>query len=88
MQLKDLFGQPGEGIHSLSFPETAVVDWIATIILVLIIAGIITHFKKLDFGLSFLYTFLAIIPVFMLIHLIFGVKTRLNMWISDNISIQ
>jgi hypothetical protein len=85
MAIKDIFGKPGEGVHKLSFPETAVVDWVMTLILVLIIAGIISHFKKLHFGLAFLYTFLSIIPIFIFIHWIFGVNTRLNVWIGKNI---
>jgi hypothetical protein len=82
MEIKDIFGKPREGVHKLSFPETAVVDWVVTVILVLIIAGIISHFKKLHFGLAFLYTFLSIIPIFIFIHWIFGVNTRLNVWIA------
>jgi len=85
MHLKDLLGKPNKGVHRISFPETAVVDWALTIALCLIIAGVITHVTKLVFGLSFLYTFLAIIPVFILIHWLFGVKTRLNVWIGKNI---
>lgn len=85
MVVKDIFGKPREGVHKLSFPETAVVDWVMTLILVLIIAGIISHFKKLHFGLAFLYTFVSIIPIFIFIHWIFGVNTRLNVWIGKNI---
>ena len=88
LQVKDLFGKPEKGIHKWSFPRTGIIDWLITLLLVLVIAGIITGTTKIsdnkehDFGLAFLYTSLAIIPVFVAIHWVLGVKTRGNVWLG------
>jgi hypothetical protein len=92
MKIKDVKAnsifKPGEGIHAWSFPQTSIIDWFFTLCLVLIIAGIITGTTNMtgrteyNFGLAFLYTSLAIIPVFIFIHWIFGIKTRGNVWLG------
>jgi len=67
---KDIFGKPGEGLHSYRIFNIAIVDVIFTIIG----AYIISKFFKFDFAIILISLFLLSI----IIHQAFGVKTTLT----------
>lgn len=68
--LKDVFGKPGEGIHSYRFFGIAIVDFGLT----LLVAFLISYFFNLSFiTISFILFLLGII-----LHRLFCVRTTID----------
>lgn len=65
---RDIFGAPRTGVHSYRFLDTAVVDYVVTIVL----AAIFTKVTKVPFVLSTILMFVLGI----LFHMLFGVNTN------------
>jgi len=76
---KDIFGKPGEGLHSYRIFNIAIVDVIFTIIG----AYIISKFFKFDFAIILISLFLLSI----IIHQAFGVKTTLTSFFNLKIEL-
>ena len=70
---KNMFGQPGKGVHSYRIFNIAVVDVLATVI----VAFIISRSFKQPFGYTLLFLFL--LGIFL--HKIFCVKTTVDKFI-------
>ena len=66
-QYRDIFGRPGQGAHSYRFLGFAIVDTIATILLVIIVSYL--------FGLKFIKTLLIFFAIGQLLHIVFCVNT-------------
>ena len=67
-QFKDVFGVPGQGVHKHRFLNAAIVDYIGTIFL----AIILSKFTKIPFVLSTIIMFILGI----VLHVLFGVNTE------------
>ena len=65
---KDIFGKPNEGIHSYRFMGTAIVDYVATILLTVIF----TYLTNIPLVLSTIIVFVLGI----VLHILFGVSTN------------
>ena len=65
---KHILGIPGEGAHQYRFLDTAVVDYILTII----VSGITTYFSKIPLVLTTIVWFV----VGIILHIVFGVETN------------
>ena len=70
MEIKDIFGKPGEGAHSYRVFNIAVVDVIVTILLAIIISAI--------FNTSFVKTLLFLFLLGIILHRLFCVKTTID----------
>jgi len=64
---KNIFGKPGEGIHSIRFGDTAMVDYILTIILAMI-TTLITN-------IPIVLTTIVWLIVGIILHFLFGIQT-------------
>ena len=73
-QYKYIFGVPGQGIHQYRFLDTAIVDYIGSIM----IAMIITKFTKVPLVITTICVFLLGI----LLHYLFCMKTGTEIWLS------
>ena len=62
---KNIFGEPGKGVHSYRILNTPIVDYLGT----LIMAAIISYFS----GVSLTYTTLALLVLAIIFHYLFGV---------------
>jgi hypothetical protein len=67
---KDIFGAPGEGVHSIRVFNIAVVDLFLTIIAAIIISYLL--------NMSFLIIFIDLIVLGIILHKLFCVDTTLN----------
>ena len=67
-EYKDAFGIPGEGAHSYKFLNTAIVDYILSIIL----ASVITYYTKIPLVL----TTISVLIIGILLHMLFDVDTN------------
>ena len=67
---KDLFGKPGEGIHSYRIFDIAYIDVIFTILT----AWLISHFLNMSFG----YTLIAFFILGIVMHRMFCVRTTID----------
>jgi len=65
---KEIFGIVNKGIHKYRFLDTAIVDYILT----LIIAGIISFFSNIPLVLSTIIWFI----IGICLHILFGVETN------------
>jgi len=70
---KYIFGVPGTGIHKYRFLGTAIVDYIGTIIL----AIIVTKFT----GIPLVVTTICAFLLGILLHYLFCMKTGTEMWL-------
>uniref|UniRef100_A0A6C0I3Y7 Uncharacterized protein n=1 Tax=viral metagenome TaxID=1070528 RepID=A0A6C0I3Y7_9ZZZZ len=70
MELKDLFGKVGEGIHSYRFMSLAIVDVLMTIVG----AGILSYLFQFPFWLTLACLFVSGI----ILHRLFGVRTTID----------
>ncbi len=75
-QYKDMFGKPGEGVHSYRIANIAVVDVLFTVIGAFLIAKL--------FKWKFLKTLLVIFIIGIISHKLFCVKTTVNNAIFGN----
>jgi len=64
---KYLFGIPGKGVHAYRFMDTAIVDYVGTIVL----AALLTKFTQLPLVLSTILMFI----IGILLHVVFCVPT-------------
>lgn len=71
---KYIFGVPGTGIHQYRFLDTAIVDYIGTII----IAMLVTKFT----GIPLVVTTICAFLLGILLHYLFCSKTGTEMWLS------
>ena len=67
---KDIFGKPGEGVHSIRFMNIAVVDTLATLGL----AWGISKYTQWNIWVIFILLIIVSIPI----HKLFCVKTTLS----------
>lgn len=65
---RDAFGVPGKGAHRYRFLNTAIVDYILSIIL----ASVITYYTKIPLVL----TTISVLIVGILLHMLFDVDTN------------
>ena len=63
----DIFGKPGEGVHSYRILGSPIVDYIVT----LVFAGIITFFS----GIPLVLTTIVLFILGVILHILFGVET-------------
>jgi len=75
-QFKNIFGKPGEGVHGIRFLDTALIDYILTIVL----AIITTLATKMPLVLTTVMWFVISI----LLHLLFGVQTATLTYLGIN----
>ena len=66
----DIFGKPGEGVHSYRLFNLAIVDIICTIVGAYLISGFINK--------SFLTTLIILFLIGIILHRIFNVKTTID----------
>jgi len=71
---KYLFGIPGTGIHKYRFLGTAIVDYIGTILL----AMIVTKITKVPLVITTIFMFLLGI----LLHYLFCLRTGTELWLG------
>jgi hypothetical protein len=67
---KNLFGIPGEGIHSYRFLDLAIADVTMTILFALFISYI--------FKISFFYTSIVLFTLGIILHRLFCVRTTID----------
>jgi len=65
---KDMFGQPNTGAHQYRFLDTAIVDYMLTIVG----ACLTTHYTKIPLPLTTIVLFILSIVM----HMLFGVETN------------
>lgn len=73
---KDVFGRPGEGVHKYRFGGVAIVDYLMSIVMALII----THLTDIPFVITTICVFVGAI----ILHHLFGVKTGTVRYIRKN----
>jgi len=75
-EYKDIFGKPGEGMHSYRLYGVAVIDVIATIIG----AAVASYYSSYRFFpiLAFLFV------IGIVLHKLFCVKTTVNKWLFND----
>jgi len=71
---KDIFGVPGQGVHSYRFLDTAIVDYVLTIAL----AAVVTKFTGMPFVLSTILMFVLGI----VLHAVFCVSTNTTKYLG------
>ena len=71
---KSSLGEPNKGVHSYRFLDTAIVDYILSIIL----AAIITVIFKIPFVLTTIF----ILTLSIVLHTLFGVKTTVSKYLG------
>lgn len=71
---KDILGVPGKGLHQYFGFGFAILDLIGTIV--------IAYGLSLMFGQSFLKAFIALMIFTIIIHKLFCVKTKLNVFLG------
>jgi hypothetical protein len=64
---RNIFGIPGKGVHKYQFLDTAIVDYVLTLIL----AALATYFSKIPLVLTTIFMFITGI----ILHILFGVET-------------
>jgi len=64
---KNIFGNPGEGIHKYRFLNTAIIDFIGAIVL----ACLMTYITDIPLVLTTIWSF----ELGLLLHVLFGVET-------------
>lgn len=70
-----IFGEPGKGIHKYRIFDIAVVDVVATIGLSWLINYLTSY--------NILLIFIILIILSIVMHTIFGVKTKTNGWLLE-----
>ena len=65
---KNIFGKPGTGVHQYKFKGTAIVDYLATIV----VAFLITYFTDIPLVI----TTIGILILGILFHYLFGIKSH------------
>ena len=73
---KYIFGKPNEGVHSHRFLDTAIVDYLLTILG----AMIITYLS----GIPLVLTTIVIFVLGIVLHILFGVPTNTTRYLGIN----
>lgn len=68
---RDIFGKPNEGVHSVRFMGVAIIDFILTVLVALIVSYL--------FAQNFLMILVILILLGIILHRIFCVKTSVDM---------
>lgn len=76
----NILGVPGKGAHK----HGAILDWFLTILLSVIVGTIVWHFDKnrIPLGFSIFICFVCIYILGILLHYLFCVKTRVNVFLG------
>jgi len=69
-QYKNLFGEPGKGVHAYRLFDIAIVDVLLTVLL----GMVITHV----FSLSLIYTIIGLFLLSIVMHRMFCVRTKVD----------
>jgi len=69
-QFKDIFGKPGQSVHSIRFMNIAVVD--------VLVAILITYYISKQYKYKFTYVLVAIFALSIVAHRIFCVRTTID----------
>lgn len=72
---KDLFGKPGTGIHSYRFLDTAIIDYIGTILLAAMLTILLGRYPNGKYRLSFVNSTITMFVIAIISHYLFGVST-------------
>jgi hypothetical protein len=75
---KNIFGKPGTGIHQYKFKGTAIVDYLATIL----VAFLITYFTDIPLVI----TTIGLLILGILFHYLFGIESHAIRYLSKFIS--
>ena len=78
---KDFFGKPGTGAHKYRFLNFAIVDVVATIVIVYIIYVLLTYF---GYVINFWILLLCMFILGIFLHRIFGVRTTVDKILFKN----
>jgi hypothetical protein len=73
-QFKHILGKPNEGIHKYRFLNTAIIDYISTIIL----SGLTTYV----FNIPIVLTTIFWMTLSTILHILFGVKTTTTKYLG------
>ena len=72
-KFKDMFGKPNEGLHKYRFLGIAIIDFVLTIIIALLLTWLFGwRWQK------FIFIFIALMVLAILLHKLFCVDTALN----------
>ena len=77
---KDIFGKPGEGIHSFRIFNISVIDVLLTIFLACIIQLTVPSF-------SFIYILIILFIIGIIIHRLFCVRTTIDKLLFDDYNV-
>ena len=77
-QFKNMFGDPGKGLHKFRFMNIAIVDVVATIFLAKLISD------KMDLKLNVYEIFILLIILSIILHRLFCVRTTVDKWLFKN----
>ncbi|NBO98854.1 MAG: hypothetical protein EBU90_01830 [Proteobacteria bacterium] len=80
---RDLFGKPGQGVHSHRFMGVAIVDMLLTVIVAKIVSFYVS--KKYSIKMSFVKTLAAFLFAGVLVHRLFCVNTTVNVAIFGTV---
>lgn len=72
---KDIFGEPGKGVHAYRLGDIAIVDLIGTII--------VAHICSLLTKTSFVYCLIALLIIGEVLHIMFCVDTPVTKFIKS-----
>lgn len=76
---KDMFGKPGQGIHSYRIFNIAIVDFVLTLILAFIIYSLNVHYKVHNGNIyGFIVDLLGIFLLGIVMHRLFCVNTTVS----------
>jgi uncharacterized membrane protein len=75
-QYKNIFGEPGKGVHAYRLFDIAIVDVVLTVILGIIIAHV--------FSRSLIYILIGLFLLSIIMHRIFCVRTRVDRFLFGN----
>lgn len=69
-QYKNLFGEPGKGVHAYRLFDIAIVDVVLTVLLGIVITRV--------FSLSLIYTLIGLFLLSIVMHRMFCVRTKVD----------
>lgn len=75
---KNILGKPGQGLHKYRFLNTAIVDYIMTIIGAIILTAI--------FKIPLVLTTIGLFILSIILHIIFGVETNVTKYLGISCS--
>ena len=75
MKINEIFGKPGEGIHSYRFLDTAIIDYL----LAILGAILLTYYSNIPLVISTI----IVLMFGILLHLIFNVNTNTTKYLNE-----